>query len=350
MPSIWPKAPLYIMLFFTLAYVASEDTRQIRICDSNVNWNPPPIYTDFIKSLYEQGFSGTPLVQRDDCFQYDDVNKGLDIGIIASVFVATAGAGASIAIAGAAAGGGLIASKIIKEDNTDYNTGIVDINNRRAECRAIQTNIRNYFKGISLVVKWPISYLIQSLLNTNSIAPVVYEQYTEQILTLKYNTYDSAQLHDFVTKSSQSTVWTAVTFDVPTMYSNDLPPYCTYDMNSNVLGGSKKCIHPFFKIGNQFFKTQLSFTNTGFKDYADYIHFDKKLYTGINKKLIQVKDIEGNLKWGVLMPGCTPPTFLVRVVWEENNKMQCNRPTITVTDIVGTENFICKKGFTTNTL
>lgn len=308
-----------LILVSTILVGVGGDNNNIRVCDSTLSDSSPPgIYTNYIKSLYQQRLSDISLDMPTDCDQFEAANVGVWwVNPVTGVLAAT----------------GVIDS---------------DIGGKKANCAKIKNNIENSKKGIGLTVAWPIEYLIKTLSETNGIASEIYTKYTEQVLSLKYNTYTQAQLHDFVTKSGGVTVWTSVTLTRPNGY--DVSPWCVYDETKPIPSGSKVCIHPFYRISDQLFDKPITFSGTGFNNMDGYIQFNKNLYTGTNKKIVQVRDSEGQLRWGVSVPGCSPPTFEVKVVWETQEKKGCNKPLITVTSIRETENFVCKMDFTTNIL
>ena len=203
-----------------------------------------------------------------------------------------------------------------------------------------------YNLGTKLTVSWPTAYLIPSMKSSNSL---IDKKYTEQILSLKFNANYEKPLHNFVAKTVRSTVWTSVTFDYPQYY--DLSAWkCAYDFKPKV--GQIECIHPFYRLSKDLFNGPQTFSSHGITGFDGYITFAKALYSGTNKKLVQVNDGDGNVVWGVLMAGCTPPQFMIQFFWEETlqNQEKCNKPVIMVTDIVEAPNFICKMDFTSNQL
>ena len=129
-----------------------ETEKNVKICDYIMSSNTPVMYTEYIKTLYQQGFSITPLIMPDNCNEFDGTNELLTMYSGIGIF-----------------------------HLTGDNTHDVDINGRKAYCKSIKNNRDNSVQGVSLEVKWPIAYLIQTLFNTNGIQEEILEGPTLEI-------------------------------------------------------------------------------------------------------------------------------------------------------------------------
>lgn len=292
------------ILFLWLVNRGMANTR-VRICDSPVDSNAAPsIYTNYIKKLYELKFSARSTVLPQDCLEF---SNNIDVTL-------------------------------------DY---------MRIECQEIKQNIENMKLGVGLHVNWPDDYLVQTMNNRGDLESEEYEPYTKQIISVKMDTVQPQ--HNFMSKTAQTTVWTTVMLERPAAYSSNLTN-CFFNYRKSAVNQKPEaydwCIHPFYRLYDDFFDKPLTFSSTGFESgergLAGYIHFDKRLFSGKNKKIVQMKNPDGRVVSGVSMAACAPPEFHIQFHWQKEELFQCNKPVITITDIRESNNFDCRLPFTTN--
>lgn len=306
MVSLIPK-----ILFLWWVNRAMGNTR-IRICDSPSHPDAAPgIYTNYIKKLYQSKFGTSNVILPKDCSDL--------------------------------------------QNNAFQDETLLYFRTSKAECKEIENNIKNFETGVGLSVDWPDHYLLQTLDNRGDLETEEYEPYTKQILSVKMDTTQAQ--HNFLSKTSQTTVWTTVMLERPSSYATNLTK-CFYNYRKATLDQKPEdyewCIHPFYHVGDDLFGTPITFSSTGFESgergLAGYIQFDKRLFSGRNKKIVQVKGTDGRVLSGVSLSGCAPPEFHLQIVWKTDPQKECNRPVITITDIKEIENFNCRMPFTTNNL
>jgi cysteine-rich repeat protein len=296
-------------LFFLCSVILSSfsfDTAnantEIRVCDSlSPSLAAPKIYTDYIKELHNFKLYTTNLIELPSyCEDF---------------------------------------AEFTYYDSAEYR-----------ECETIKISISKFEAGKGLTVNWPTDYLIQTLAQATS--SLVLPRYTTQTLRTRYDTNENEPLHNFIAKTAQSTVWTSVTLDRPEGYTIN-PFKCYYGETSSSPVLSIPCIHPLYQLSQEMFKGSIRFSSTGLVGESagsmdGYIQFAKHLYSGSQKKLVQARDADGLIHWGVLMAGCSPPEFKVKVIWEVDAKNRCNKPVITITDITESPNHRCKREFSSN--
>ncbi len=258
---------LLLVLTTLLLMTTVMGDEAVQVCNSNQKnafTRPNPMYVDYIKFLYRNGMSNTPLQLPSDCRTYETIQEKLK----------------------------------------------TDVNGQAQNCRDIRQNWLNMDKGVDLVVKWP-SDLPKSY-NPPQTPPVPVHTLTLQ--------YQNAYLHDFVAKTVQNTVWTAV--------------YLTEDKPSS----QKEEFHTLYSLPPELFQRPLSFSSKGFAGLEDLIPFSaqamKRLTTAQNGGV-----------WGISTAGCRPPIFTVAVNWKHG--AVCARVDMVVTQITEADAFACTMQYVT---